>query len=305
MAGHNGHFWNRSNCKDVQCKDRNKRLRDRLKVHQNGSLTITNATITDSGGYWLKVEHPRFGDDVRFYSVVVRGFFSFDTDGVSVLEGDSVTLHTGHQMKQEQVLSWYFNNTVIAVIFGDLSKICTNERFRDRLRLHNQTGSLTIRDIRTTDSGLYDLLINSYRGSRSRRRTKVFPVAVHVVSDVDTYTAFVIEGDSVTLNYGMTIIEKDWVTWRIHNLMAGRNGYFRDICTDVHCKYRNNGLRDRLNENQNGSLSTSSATITDSGDFRIFIRRRNKEDSSVVDCVVGRARLCETLKGLSGLTHSQ
>ncbi|XP_050950565.1 uncharacterized protein LOC127153518 isoform X2 [Labeo rohita] len=180
MAGHNGHFWNRSNCKDVQCKDRNKRLRDRLKVHQNGSLTITNATITDSGGYWLKVEHPRFGDDVRFYSVVVRGFFSFDTDGVSVLEGDSVTLHTGHQMKQEQVLSWYFNNTVIAVIFGDLSKICTNERFRDRLRLHNQTGSLTIRDIRTTDSGLYDLLINSYRGSRSRRRTKVFPVAVHV-----------------------------------------------------------------------------------------------------------------------------
>ncbi|XP_050951374.1 uncharacterized protein LOC127154040 isoform X2 [Labeo rohita] len=109
---------------------------------------------------------------------------------------------------------------------------------------------------------------------------------VNVVSDVDTYTAFVIEGDSVTLNYGMTIIEKDWVTWRIHNLMAGRNGYFRDICTDVHCKYRNNGLRDRLNENQNGSLSTSSATITDSGDFRIFIRRRNKEDSSVVDCGV-------------------
>ncbi|XP_050951376.1 uncharacterized protein LOC127154042 [Labeo rohita] len=109
---------------------------------------------------------------------------------------------------------------------------------------------------------------------------------VNVVSDVDTYTAFVIEGDSVTLNYGMTIIEKDWVTWRIHNLMAGRNGYFRDICTDVHSKYRNNGLRDRLNVNQNGSLSTSSATITDSGDFRIFIRRRNKEDSSVVDCGV-------------------
>ncbi|KAL0161154.1 hypothetical protein M9458_044879, partial [Cirrhinus mrigala] len=107
------------------------------------------------------------------------------TDGVSVLEGDSITLHTGDQMKQEEVIKWYFNNTVIAVIFGDLSKICTDvqckgdERFRDRLRLHNQTGSLTIRDVRTTDSGLYDLLIKSSRGLRSRRRTKVFPVAVH------------------------------------------------------------------------------------------------------------------------------
>ncbi|KAG1946401.1 hypothetical protein F2P79_013862 [Pimephales promelas] len=103
-----------------------------------------------------------------------------DTDAVSVMEGDSVTLHTGVQTNQQQDIKWYFKDTRIAQINGNLNKSCTDvqckdgdERFRDRLKLDNQTGSLTITNTRTSDSGEYKLYISS------NNIEKIFSVAVH------------------------------------------------------------------------------------------------------------------------------
>ncbi|XP_058616513.1 uncharacterized protein LOC131530332 isoform X3 [Onychostoma macrolepis] len=94
--------------------------------------------------------------------VGLPGASCFETHGVSELEGNSVTLHTDVKTSQRDRIRWYFNDTRIAQISGDLRKICTdvqcnegNERFRDRLKLDHQTGSLTITHTRTTDSGLY------------------------------------------------------------------------------------------------------------------------------------------------------
>ncbi|XP_043078862.1 uncharacterized protein LOC122327509 isoform X2 [Puntigrus tetrazona] len=81
---------------------------------------------------------------------------------VNATEGDSVTLHTNLKTNQRDRIRWYFNDTRIAQISGDLSFICTDvqcnegtERFRDRLELDPQTGSLTITNTRAADSGLY------------------------------------------------------------------------------------------------------------------------------------------------------
>ncbi len=96
-----------------------------------------------------------------------------------IKEGESVTLDSGEIKLPNYVMAWYFNETEIT---GDQSEICTDdqckERFRDRLKLDHQTGSLNITNIRTTDSGVYKLQIIIGDSSFSITRVKRFSVSV-------------------------------------------------------------------------------------------------------------------------------
>ncbi|KAK7126542.1 hypothetical protein R3I94_017889 [Phoxinus phoxinus] len=79
---------------------------------------------------------------------------------VSVMEGDSVTLNTDVTEVQKYLLiQWTFRSTRIAE-FNRLTQTSStyDSRFKDRLNL-DQTGSLTITNTRTSDSGLYQLTI--------------------------------------------------------------------------------------------------------------------------------------------------
>ncbi|XP_052446451.1 uncharacterized protein LOC127988003 [Carassius gibelio] len=96
------------------------------------------------------------------------GTFGVNTvKSVSVLEGDSVTLDSGFtEMMDDDVILWRFGseNTSVAEInvMADSISVYDNvldERFRDRLKLDHQTGSLTITNTRTEHTGLYTLQI--------------------------------------------------------------------------------------------------------------------------------------------------
>ncbi len=91
----------------------------------------------------------------------VSDFFAAKRDEMkrakSVKEGQSVTLDPGVTKNLNDLITWHFNDVLIAEITGDQSKICTDdqcERFRDRLKLDHQTGSLTIMNHPEPDSGL-------------------------------------------------------------------------------------------------------------------------------------------------------
>ncbi len=94
--------------------------------------------------------------------------FYAETDEVkSVMEGDSVSLNLDlTQIQRLDLLLWRFGDkgSTIALIDGNEISYEDYEVFRDRLEL-DQTGSLTITNIRTNHSGLYKAEINHNTGT--------------------------------------------------------------------------------------------------------------------------------------------
>ncbi|XDV23348.1 hypothetical protein PO909_027948 [Leuciscus waleckii] len=85
------------------------------------------------------------------------GVFSDTAEVKSVMEGDSVTLNSGvTEVQKDDDIEWRFNSILIAK--ANIPQYGNEERFRDRLKL-DRTGSLTITNTRTTDSGLYKLTV--------------------------------------------------------------------------------------------------------------------------------------------------
>ncbi len=110
------------------------------------------------------------------FSKCVSGVFGGGTDvveSVSVTEGDSVSLHTDVEVQRDDHILWMFGaqKTRIAEIYRQNSQQTYDSIgvFRDRLQMDSQTGSLTIRNIRTEHSGLYKLQIISNRGTSYKR----------------------------------------------------------------------------------------------------------------------------------------
>ncbi len=103
----------------------------------------------------------------KLVSVCCRCVF-VDTDEISVMEGDSVTLNSGlTEIMDDDLILWklWIENTLIAelnVTAKDISVYDDHvyEIFRGRLKVDVHTGSLTITSTRFQHAGHYELLIN-------------------------------------------------------------------------------------------------------------------------------------------------
>ncbi|XP_058615894.1 signaling lymphocytic activation molecule-like isoform X2 [Onychostoma macrolepis] len=97
------------------------------------------------------------------------GAFGSDTDEVkslSVMEGETVTLNNDVKVQRDDLILWTFEpqNTRIAQITKQvINMFNSNVKFGDRLQVDSQTGSLTIRNIRSEHTGLYRIAIYSTR----------------------------------------------------------------------------------------------------------------------------------------------
>ncbi|XP_048054160.1 uncharacterized protein LOC125272991 isoform X1 [Megalobrama amblycephala] len=110
------------------------------------------------------------------FIICVFGADEDDVKSVSVMEGDSVTLDT--DLTEFNHINWLFGDSYSFISKSDGNEISyplnDTERFRDRLKMNNQTGSLTINNTRITDSGDYHLRIDhDYVTSKKKYRVTV------------------------------------------------------------------------------------------------------------------------------------
>ncbi|CAM4659389.1 unnamed protein product [Leuciscus chuanchicus] len=249
-------------------------FRDRLQVDQNtGSLTIRNTRIRHSGQYKLSISRKK--TTIKIFNVTVFDVVG-ETDGVksvSVKEGESVTLNTDvSEVQREDLIVWRFGDKgiLLAKIDVETNKTSLNEadeRFRDRLKLDQQTGSLTINNTRTTDSGLYELQII---GRESSQRF-LLSVTVNKVSVAD--------GDSVILETGTVLQKDDKIKWwyqHDNDLIAEINGETKETYDGLDERFRSKLV---LNH-KTGSLTINNTMPIHSGLYILQISSKTRRETT-------------------------
>ncbi|XP_057182899.1 uncharacterized protein LOC130549640 isoform X3 [Triplophysa rosa] len=181
-----------SNRKPNIVSNDDRRFSDRLRLEWAGCLIINNFRSKDSGLYDVNITGSKH---ILHKSFSVTGVFGETDDGnMSVKEGDSVTLKIKPQdINRAEDLRWRFNDTIIAKIDlegKDKPPVYPDEkRFRDRLKLERENGSLTITHITSEHSGVYQLEIR-----RSQSTYKTFRVSVSAITEPSQMSHWMITG---------------------------------------------------------------------------------------------------------------
>ncbi|KAI7790744.1 hypothetical protein IRJ41_000037 [Triplophysa rosa] len=196
-------------------------------------------------------------------SLFINGVFG---DTVSVNDGDSVTLHTHlTELKGVDLIEWWFNGYHIARINREVNNsdpvYDPDERFTDRLKMNPQTADLTITDITSQHTGLYQLHISGDRGGHF---SSFSTFSVSLSPEVK----IVKERDSVTLHIDVTDEQRnDQIHWKIkHNKSP-----VAEIITvngKISTHLIEERFRDRLKlDDQTGSLTITHMKNEDSGPY--------------------------------------
>uniref|UniRef100_A0A8C1UFG1 Ig-like domain-containing protein n=1 Tax=Cyprinus carpio TaxID=7962 RepID=A0A8C1UFG1_CYPCA len=164
-----------------------------MKIREGFTHSQTNITVHSCFRHFKGYYRELFSEPMREMAIKLILFFlclwrlvgvfgdKDEVKSVSVMEGDSVTLNSDlTEIQKDDLIMWKLghDNLLIATLNRVSSKMSIYDgpdgRFRDRLKLNHQTGSLTITNITTTHSGLYTVNILSERMIRYRFNVTVY-----------------------------------------------------------------------------------------------------------------------------------
>ncbi|XP_043079806.1 uncharacterized protein LOC122328166 [Puntigrus tetrazona] len=150
---------NRGTKRTWECADG--RFRSKLKLEENGDLTISNIRTIHSGLYKLKISSRGKENNYKRYIVTIS------VKSLSATAGGSLQTHA--QIQSGDLILWTLGAENVLIVKKDRETTTVNERFRGRLRLGKSTASLNIADVTNTDSGHYKLQIVNTKKTTFRR----------------------------------------------------------------------------------------------------------------------------------------
>ncbi|XP_065099369.1 uncharacterized protein [Paramisgurnus dabryanus] len=237
------------------------RFKDVLKLDsETGSLTITEFKAEHAGLYEVKITRSKGTSNSKF-NVYLKARVRKGK------VGESVTLDTCvAEIQRDEAIQWMFEDTTIAEYTGGTDKPTlnkTDERFKDKLEMNHQTGDLTIKNIRTENTGEYKVKIKRKSGNKERKFNVAFSVRA-------------MKGGSVTLPTKVKINEGDKVEWTSEDkitLVTGING------DDSKTTYKDvERFRDRLEMNaKTGDLTITDIRETDEGVYTLKLIKADGE----------------------------
>ncbi|XP_073700276.1 uncharacterized protein [Garra rufa] len=229
-------------------------FKDRLKLDkQTGSLTITDIRTEHIGHYSVDIKST--DAKLKTFQVTVRD----DVVSLSVMEEDSVTLHTDINIQSDDQILWKFEDQVIPI--APLNNP-DDAKWRN-IRLNDKNRDLIISNIRSDQSGLYKVEINTISMVLHRKFLIAVGGGVKSVS--------VMERDPVNLHTGVIEIRGyDLIEWKTEgNLVAEINKR-----TNLFGPRDEDDLRfsGRLHlHRETGDLTISDSKTTDSGDYDLHM----------------------------------
>nr|XP_021325232.1 uncharacterized protein LOC100536726 [Danio rerio] len=281
--------------------------KDRLHLNKTGSLTIRNMRTNFSGQYEAVVFHNSGTNKTQivvtvYGSPLVINAHKAETKSLSVTEGNPVTLHTDFtELHGDELIVWRFGDEGKLLAKEDKETKSspyydTDERFRDRLKLHDQTGSLTINNMKDTDAGLYTLKINCNNDTLYKKFTVtvsgsgVSSAAVAGIIIVLLLLFAVVaglgflyhrrkiskqhvekpyhtaEGENVTLKTKINLLKGDEIQWWFRN----ENSPIAEIIEGIGETYGGPDeiFRDRLELDETGSLTIKKVRHEHTGEYR-------------------------------------
>ncbi|XP_039520369.1 uncharacterized protein LOC120474283 isoform X16 [Pimephales promelas] len=234
------------------------RFRGRLKLDEKtGSLVITDITTEHTGKYKLQIISSRGNTNKRFDVFVSARV-------ISVKEGKNLIINPETEIQKDDLIQWRFGDILIAEIRGGTLKThddAAGGRFRDRLKLDEKTGSLTITDMITEHTGNYKLQIISSRGNTNKR----------FVVYVSARRISVEEGKNLIINPETEIQKDDQIQWRFgyQDILIAE---IRGGTLKTHDDAAGGRFRDRLKlDEKTGSLIITDITTKHTGDYKLQI----------------------------------